>query len=148
MGGNNSRLTQGRAGKQEGGGGVRWISWDWGMLHFSSWNFFIPALANSAATNMWAVWKNKPWHFVFWPHFCCCVDCHSEKWSLYRKIMISRWERGHRKLTGTREHKKNTANKRLHNPQKLIFALQQSHLPSAAGVHLGNKSPGCSSLQY
>lgn len=127
MGGNNSRLTQGRAGKQEGGGGVRWISWDWGMLHFSSWNFFIPALANSAATNMWAVWKNKPWHFVFWPHFCCCVDCHSEKRSLYRKIMISRWERGHRKLTGTREHKKT-------RPTKDFIIPKSSYLPRSKAI--------------
>lgn len=30
-------------------------------------------------------------------------------------------------------------NKRVYNPQKLILLPEANHLPSAAGVHLGNK---------
>lgn len=68
-----------------------------------------------------------------------CTDCHYENLKPLKKIMISSCGKGHGKLTGTGEDKTSAFNKRFYDPQKLVFALQQSHLPPAAGVHLGNK---------
>lgn len=68
-----------------------------------------------------------------------CTDCHYENLKPLKKVMISSCGKGHGKLTGTGEDKTSAFNKRFYDPQKLVFALQQSHLPPAAGVHLGNK---------
>lgn len=114
MDGNNSRLTQGRAGKREMGEGGEGCQVDIMRLRhapFQLLELLHPHVSKQRCCNHVRSVKNKPWHFLFSPSclfslsHSFCIHYHYEDFimkiflkALKKKIITSIWQKRTQKI--------------------------------------------------